>query len=69
MPLYKVNFDRKTPISAREITTEHYDSLKEFETKDGLTIIKWYIVSADSEDQAKEIAGKLVYQIWGHLLS
>jgi hypothetical protein len=68
MPLYKVNFSNNAPTSATEISGSQYHTLKEFETVDGQTNIKWYIVQALSEDNAIEIAGKLVYQIWGDIL-
>lgn len=68
MPLYKVSFRDNIPVSAIEILSGEYKSLKAFEHADGRTNIKWYIVQALDKDNAIDIAGKLVQQIWGDIL-
>ena len=68
MPLYKVNFENNIPSSAAEVAADDYNTLKEFATTDGQTTIKWYIVHATTEQHACEMAEKLVYQMWGHIL-
>jgi len=65
MPLYKVDFTDNIPIVAAEISGDDFTTLKEFDVIDEHTYIKWYIVQAESHNNAVELAGKLVNQIWG----
>ncbi len=68
MPLYKVDFTDNIPCAASVVSGEQYQSLKEFGNSGDRTFINWYIVQADNEKNAREMAGKLVYQIWGDIL-
>jgi hypothetical protein len=68
MPLYKVNFTDNSPSSAAEVADENFSTLKEFDVVNEQMYIKWYIVQADNQDHALDLAGRLVYQIWGDAL-
>ena len=71
MPLYKVLFKDNVAVSAKEIGNDTYNTDKstvEFGMEHGKKVILWFILEADSDTDAMEVASTVVRQIWGLVL-
>ncbi len=68
MPFYKVTFNDNKASSAESVQISSVDELKEFGNVGDKTVIRWYVVEADTEQQAIDIADKVVKEIWGVIL-
>lgn len=65
MSLYKVIFENNTAVSAQLLPDQPIQTLVNF-GMEGLRLnIRWYILYAESESQAMEIAETVVKEIWG----
>ena len=67
MAFFKVNFLDNVASSAERVEGIPLE-MKHFETENGKSIIKWYIVDAADEAQSVEIAGKVANNIWGEII-
>jgi hypothetical protein len=68
MGLFKVNFKNNCAISGRKIPGSMPKSVKRFVTKGTKQFIQWYVVDAEDETQAVDMANKLAKKIWGEIL-
>jgi hypothetical protein len=67
MPLYKVLFKDNVAVSAKEIGNDTYNTDKstvEFGMEHGKKVILWFILEADSDTDAMEVASTVVRQIF-----
>ena len=69
MSLYKVKFKNNHAISGKTLPKVYSGSNKEFRKNVSKLIIKWYVVDAENETRAVEIANKVVHNIWGDVLA
>jgi hypothetical protein len=68
MGLYKVTFIDNKAHTAKIISMDAQEGMKEFEFKDNKTTVKWYIVEADNKAEAIEVANLMIKKIWDDIL-
>jgi len=65
---YKVIFENNIPVFASRLVPRSKELLK-ISKEGGKRVMNWLVVYGDSEDDAMEIANKVISTIWSEYLS
>ena len=68
MGLYKIIFSNNKATSVYLLKQQSVQAIAEFKSNTTGTTILWYVINADSESEAIDVAEKVVKKIWGKVL-
>jgi hypothetical protein len=68
MSMYKVQFKNNLAVNGMKVPIAAQDELKELGVDGSKLVIRWCIVDAEHENEALEIANKMVKYVWGSIL-
>lgn len=66
---YKVIFEDNKPVLARLVESFDNNEIVKLTRKGGKRFMNWLVVYSDSEEDALEIASKVVRTIWAEYLA
>ncbi len=66
---YKVIFENNVPVFASRLVPVEAKEVLKISKEGGKRVMNWLVVYGDSEDDAMEIANKVISTIWSEYLS
>ncbi len=67
MDAFKVLFKNNVAVSAKRVQSND-SGIAELDMHNGKQVILWYILEADNETEAIELAAKIVEKVWDTVL-